>query len=292
MRQLKITKQITDRQTDSINKYFQDIGKYKLITADEEVELTRRIREGDIAALEKLTTANLRFVVSVAKQYQNQGLSLADLINEGNHGLVKAAYKFDETRGFKYISYAVWWIRQAIIQAIAEQSRVVRLPLNKVASINKVAKATSKLEQKYRREPTDEEIANHAEISKEEVLISNKIKNHHVSFDAPLRNDDNNDNSLYDIVISENLLPPDANLIFDSLKKEINIALKSLLKIEAEIIKMFYGLNGLAPLSLGEIGLNYGLSRERVRQIKEKALMKLRKNPYSKTLKSFLNIET
>jgi RNA polymerase primary sigma factor len=292
MRQLKITKQITDRQTDSINKYFQDIGKYKLITADEEVELTRRIREGDIAALEKLTTANLRFVVSVAKQYQNQGLSLADLINEGNHGLVKAAYKFDETRGFKYISYAVWWIRQAIIQAIAEQSRVVRLPLNKVASINKVAKAASKLEQKYRREPTDEEIANHAEISKEEVYISNRIKNHHISFDAPLKADDNNDKNLYDIVITKNLPPPDANLIFDSLKKEINIALKGISKIEAEIIRMFYGLNGLAPLSLGEIGLNYGLSRERVRQIKEKGLMKLRKNPYNKTLKSFLNIET
>jgi RNA polymerase primary sigma factor len=292
MRQLKITKQITDRQTDSINKYFQDIGKYKLITVDEEVELTRRIREGDIAALEKLTTANLRFVVSVAKQYQNQGLSLADLINEGNHGLVKAAYKFDETRGFKYISYAVWWIRQAIIQAIAEQSRVVRLPLNKVASINKIAKAASQLEQEYRREPTDEEIANHAEISKEEVFISNQIKNHHVSFDAPLRADENNYNSLYDIIYTEDLPPPDAKLIFDSLKKEINIALKGLSKIEAEIIKMFYGLNGLAPLSLGEIGQKYGLSRERVRQIKEKGLMKLRKNPCNDTLKSFLNIET
>ncbi len=292
MRQLKITKQITDRQTDSINKYFQDIGKYKLISADEEVELTRRIREGDIDALKKLTTANLRFVVSVAKQYQNQGLSLADLINEGNHGLVKAAYKFDETRGFKYISYAVWWIRQAIIQAIAEQSRVIRLPLNKVASIKKVAKATSNLEQKYRREPTDEEIANHAEISKEEVYISNQIKNHHISLDAPLRASDDDDKNLYDVVITKDLPLPDANLIFDSLKKEINIALKGLSKIEAEIIGMFYGLNGLSPLSLGEIGLNYGLSRERVRQIKEKGLMKLRKNPNNKTLKSFLNIET
>jgi RNA polymerase primary sigma factor len=289
MRQLKITKQITDRQTDSINKYFQDICKYKLITADEEVELTRRIRQGDISALEKLTTANLRFVVSVAKQYQNRGLSLADLINEGNHGLVKAAYKFDETRGFKYISYAVWWIRQAIIQAIAEQSRIVRLPLNKVASINKVAKAASTLEQKYRREPTDDEIASHAKISEEEVYVSNQIKNHHVSFDAPLKADDNNSDSLYDIIITKNVPPPDANLIFDSLKKEINIALKSLSKIEAETIRMFYGLNGAAPLSLGEIAFKWGLSRERVRQIKEKGLMKLRKNPLNKSLKSFLN---
>jgi RNA polymerase primary sigma factor len=290
MRQLKITKQITDRQTDSINKYFQDICKYKLITADEEVELIRRIKQGDISALEKLTTANLRFVVSVAKQYQNRGLSLADLINEGNHGLVKAAYKFDETRGFKYISYAVWWIRQAIIQAIAEQSRIVRLPLNKVASINKVAKAASTLEQKYRREPTDDEIASHAKISKEEVYVSNQIKNHHVSFDAPLKADDNNCDSLYDIIMTRNVPPPDANLIFDSLKKEINIALKSLSKIEAETIRMFYGLNGVPTLSLGEISLKWGLSRERVRQIKEKGLMKLRKNPLNKSLKSFLNI--
>ncbi|MBN2521008.1 MAG: RNA polymerase sigma factor RpoD/SigA [Bacteroidales bacterium] len=276
MRQLIITKQITNRTDEAVNRYFQEISKYDLIPVEEEVELTIRIKNGDIQALEKLVTANLRFVVSVAKQYQNRGLSLPDLINEGNVGLVKAAQKFDEKRGFKFISYAVWWIRQAIIQAISEQSRIVRLPLNKVASINKIAKAFPVLEQKFQREPTDNEIADVLDIREEEVNTSNRIKKNQLSFDAPISNNEVDGFNLYDIINENNLPSPDANLLKESLKYEIDNALDKLTKREAAIIKMSFGLNNTHPLSLNEISQKQGITSERVRQIRRKGINKLK----------------
>ncbi len=287
MRQLKITKQITNRQDESINRYFQEINKYELISAEEEVELTVKIRHGDMEALEKLVNANLRFVVSVAKQYQNRGLSFPDLINEGNLGLVKAAHKFDETRGFKFISYAVWWIRQSIIQALAEQVRIVRLPLNKVASLNRISKAFPKLEQRFHREPTDNEIATEMNITEEEVVTTNKIRKDKVSFDAPLLGSEGNQN-LYDVMHFNDSPTPDDNLLSESLQYEINSALKKLSGREAEIIEMSYGLNSKGALSLEEIGERLGISRERVRQIREDGFKKLKKLPNMRVLKTYV----
>ena len=277
MRQLKILKQITNREDDSISRYFREISKYELISAEEEVELTSRIRDGDMQALEKLVTANLRFVVSVAKQYQFKGLSLQDLINEGNVGLVKAAYRFDLTRGFKFISYAVWWIRQAIIQAIAEQTRIVRLPLNKVASINKIAKAMPKLEQEFQREPTDEEIAQLTNISEQEVINTRKIRKTQLSFDAPLSLTGEDDYNLYDVMGSTSIPSPDDGLLLASLRQEIDNALIRLTKREADIIKMSYGLNSKPSLSLSEISHHLGITTERVRQIRQIGINKLKR---------------
>ncbi len=286
MRQLKITKQVTNRESKSLDKYLQDISKLPLITADEEVELAQRIREGDQSALDKLTTSNLRFVVSVAKQYQNQGLTLPDLINEGNAGLVKAAKRFDETRGFKFISYAVWWIRQGILQALAEQARVVRLPLNKIGSINKINKAYSFLEQSYQRPPSTEEIAIELDMTLSDVKLSMKNSGRHLSMDAPLR--EGEDFSLYDVVTSTESPKPDNNLMADSLKLEINRALDTLSNKEGDVIKLYYGLGGEMPMSLDEIGVTFDLSRERVRQIKEKGIRRLRHTSKSKILKTYL----
>jgi RNA polymerase primary sigma factor len=274
MRQLKITKQVTNRESKSLDKYLQDISKIELITADEEVELAQRIRAGDQEALDKLTTANLRFVVSVSKQYQNQGLSLPDLINEGNAGLVKAAKRFDETRGFKFISYAVWWIRQAILQALAEQSRIVRLPLNKIGSINKINKAYSFLEQTHERAPSAEEIAHTLDVSVSNVRQSMKISGRHVSMDMPLREGESS--TLYDVVKSEESPRPDADLMRNSLIIEINRALDTLSEKEAIVLRHYYGINQKHPMSLQEIGDSFGLTRERVRQIKEKGIRRLR----------------
>ena len=286
MRQLKITKQVTNRESLSLDKYLQDISKLPLITADEEVELAQRIRLGDQSALDKLVTSNLRFVVSVAKQYQNQGLTLPDLINEGNAGLVKAASRFDETRGFKFISYAVWWIRQAILQALAEQARVVRLPLNKIGSINKINKAYSFLEQSYQRPPSSEEIAAELDMTLSDVKLSMKNSGRHVSMDAPLR--EGEDFSLYDVVSAIDSPRPDSDLMADSLKLEINRALDTLSSKEGDVIKLYYGLGGELPMSLDEIGVTFELSRERVRQIKEKGIRRLRHTSKSKMLKSYL----
>ena len=286
MRQLKITKQVTNRESLSLDKYLQDISKLTLITADEEVELAQRIRLGDQSALDKLVTSNLRFVVSVAKQYQNQGLTLPDLINEGNAGLVKAASRFDETRGFKFISYAVWWIRQAILQALAEQARVVRLPLNKIGSINKINKAYSFLEQSYQRPPSSEEIAAELDMTLSDVKLSMKNSGRHVSMDAPLR--EGEDFSLYDVVSAIDSPRPDSDLMADSLKLEINRALDTLSSKEGDVIKLYYGLGGELPMSLDEIGVTFELSRERVRQIKEKGIRRLRHTSKSKILKSYL----
>lgn len=286
MRQLKITKQVTNRESKSLDKYLQDISKLPLITANEEVELAQRIREDDQVALDKLITANLRFVVSVAKQYQNQGLTLPDLINEGNAGLVKAAKRFDETRGFKFISYAVWWIRQAILQALAEQARVVRLPLNKIGSINKINKAYSFLEQSYQRPPSTEEIAKELDMTLSDVKLSMKNSGRHLSMDAPLR--EGEDFSLYDVVSSTESPRPDSDLMADSLKLEINRALDTLSNKEGDVIKLYYGLGGELPMSLDEIGVTFELSRERVRQIKEKGIRRLRHTSKSKILKSYL----
>lgn len=286
MRQLKITKQVTNRESLSLDKYLQDISKLMLITADEEVELAQRIRLGDQSALDKLVTSNLRFVVSVAKQYQNQGLTLPDLINEGNAGLVKAASRFDETRGFKFISYAVWWIRQAILQALAEQARVVRLPLNKIGSINKINKAYSFLEQSYQRPPSSEEIAAELDMTLSDVKLSMKNSGRHVSMDAPLR--EGEDFSLYDVVSAIDSPRPDSDLMADSLKLEINRALDTLSSKEGDVIKLYYGLGGELPMSLDEIGVTFELSRERVRQIKEKGIRRLRHTSKSKILKSYL----
>ncbi|MBN2273561.1 MAG: RNA polymerase sigma factor RpoD/SigA [Bacteroidales bacterium] len=277
MRQLKILKQITNRENDSISRYFREISKYELISAEEEVELTTRIRDGDMQAMEKLVTANLRFVVSVAKQYQYKGLSLQDLINEGNVGLVKAAYRFDLTRGFKFISYAVWWIRQSIIQAIAEQTRIVRLPLNKVASINKIAKAIPKLEQEFQREPTDDEIAQLAQITEQEVFNTRKIRRTQLSFDAPLSSDGEDDFNLYDVVGSTSIPQPDESLLVASLRQEIDNALFKLTEREAYIIKMFYGLNSEPSHSLSEISHNLGITTERVRQLRQIGIDKLKR---------------
>lgn len=284
MRQLKIKKQITQRSEDSVNRYFLEINKYPMISADEEVELTVRIRSGDLIALEKLVVANLRFVVSVAKQFQNQGLSFSDLINEGNLGLVKAAKKFDETRGFKFISYAVWWIRQSIIQAISEQSRIVRLPINRITSIKKISKAIPHLEQEYEREPTNSEIADYLELEHEEVNIANLLKRRQISFDMPLSPESDSDFSLYDIVQTDNIPSPDNKIMKESVLININRALNKLTKREAVIITMSYGIGNTPIYSLREIATLNNMSSERVRQIKNKGLNKLKslmKNRYA-----------
>ena len=286
MRQLKISKQITNRESQSLDKYLQEIGKVDLLTADEEVELAKRIKEGDQIALEKLTKANLRFVVSVAKQYQNQGLSLGDLINEGNLGLIKAAQRFDETRGFKFISYAVWWIRQSILQALAEQSRIVRLPLNRVGSLNKISKTFSELEQKYEREPSPEELAEVLEVSTAEVVDTMKISGRHVSMDAPFVQGE--ENSLLDVLTSDSEDTPDQSLMTDSLRREVQRALSTLTQREADVITLYFGLNGEHVMTLEEIGDKFSLTRERVRQIKEKAIRRLRHTSRSKALKPYL----
>jgi RNA polymerase primary sigma factor len=286
MRQLKISKQITNRESQSLDKYLQEIGKVDLLTVDEEVELAKRIKEGDRIALEKLAKANLRFVVSVAKQYQNQGLSLGDLINEGNLGLIKAAQRFDETRGFKFISYAVWWIRQSILQALAEQSRIVRLPLNRVGSLNKISKTFSELEQKYEREPSPEELAEVLEVTTSEVVDTMKISGRHVSMDAPFVQGE--ENSLLDVLENDNEQTPDQGLIADSLRREIQRALSTLTQRESDVIALYFGLNQEPSLSLEEIGEKFNLTRERVRQIKEKAIRRLRHTSRSKALKPYL----
>ena len=286
MRQLKISKQITNRESQSLDKYLQEIGKVDLLTPDEEVTLAQRIRDGDQIALEKLTKANLRFVVSVAKQYQNQGLSLGDLINEGNLGLIKAAKRFDETRGFKFISYAVWWIRQSILQALAEQSRIVRLPLNRVGSLNKISKSFSELEQKFEREPSPEEIAEVLELTTSEVVDTLKISGRHVSVDAPFVQGE--ENRLLDVLEDEDEAAPDQGLMSDSLRKEVQRALSTLTKREGDVITLYFGLNGEQALTLEEIGEKFALTRERVRQIKEKAIRRLRHTSRSKALKPYL----
>jgi len=286
MRQLKITKQVTNRESKSLDKYLQDISRIPLITAEEEVELAQRIRAGDQLALDKLTTANLRFVVSVSKQYQNQGLSLPDLINEGNAGLVKAAKRFDETRGFKFISYAVWWIRQAILQALAEQSRIVRLPLNKIGSINKINKAFSFLEQTHERPPSAQEIASNLDLTVNDVKQSMKISGRHISMDAPFKEGETS--NLYDVVRSNESPQPDNDLMRDSLNIEVNRALDMLSDREADVIRHYYGISNKQPMSLQEIGEFFGLTRERVRQIKEKGIRRLRHTSKSKVLKTYL----
>jgi RNA polymerase primary sigma factor len=286
MRQLKITKSITNRETASLDKYLQDIGKEELITAEEEVQLAQRIKQGDQMALEKLTKANLRFVVSVAKQYQNQGLSLPDLINEGNLGLIKAAQRFDETRGFKFISYAVWWIRQSILQALAEQSRIVRLPLNQVGSLNRIRKESSKLEQKFERPPSADEIAESLDLPESKIESVLKITTRTVSMDAPLTQDE--DMSLLDVYISEDSPHTDRNLMKESLAKEIQRSLATLTKKERDVINLFYGIGMNHGLTLDEIAMKFDLTRERVRQIKEKAIRRLKHNSRSKLLKAYL----
>lgn len=286
MRQLKISKQITNRESQSLDKYLQEIGKVDLITPDEEVALAQRIKEGDQVALEKLTKANLRFVVSVAKQYQNQGLTLGDLINEGNLGLIKAAQRFDETRGFKFISYAVWWIRQSILQSLAEQSRIVRLPLNRVGSLNKISKTFSELEQKFEREPSPEELAEVLEVTASEVVDTLKFAGRHVSMDAPFKQGE--ENSLLDVLENELEDTPDSELMSDSLRREVNRALATLTPREADVIASYFGLNGEQALTLEEIGSQFGLTRERVRQIKEKAIRRLRHTSRSQALKPYL----
>jgi RNA polymerase primary sigma factor len=287
MRQLKISKQITNRESQSLDKYLQEIGKVDLLTPEEEVELARRIREGDEEALEKLTKANLRFVVSVAKQYQNQGLSLPDLINEGNLGLIKAAKRFDETRGFKFISYAVWWIRQSILQALAEQSRIVRLPLNRVGALNKIKKAYSKLEQEFEREPSPEELAEVIEkMDVDEVATTMMLGGRHVSLDAPFSEEE--ENTLLDVIASSETPQPDEGLMRESLKMEIEKALETLSEREAEVIRLYYGIGVEHALTLEEIGERFDLTRERVRQIKEKAIRKLRNSSRCKPLKKYL----
>jgi RNA polymerase primary sigma factor len=286
MRQLKITKQITNRETASLEKYLQEIGKVDLITAEMEVDLAKRIKQGDQVALERLTKANLRFVVSVAKQYQNNGLTLGDLINEGNLGLIKAAMRFDETRGFKFISYAVWWIRQSILQALAEQSRVVRLPLNRVGSLNKMSKTISELEQKFQREPSVEELAEVLEVTIEDVENTMRSSGRHVSMDAPFVNGE--ENSLLDVLVSDGERTPDSDLINESLKREVGRALSTLTSRESEVISYYFGLNGSQPLTLEEIGDKFNLTRERVRQIKEKATRRLKNVARNKSLRAYL----
>ena len=285
MRQLKITKSITNRESASLDKYLQEIGKEDLITVEEEVELAQRIRKGDQKALEKLTRANLRFVVSMAKQYQNQGLSLPDLINEGNLGLIKAAEKFDETRGFKFISYAVWWIRQSILQALAEQSRIVRLPLNQVGSLNKINKAFSRFEQENERRPSPEELADSLDLPAEKVADTLRVSGRHISVDAPFV--EGEDNSLLDVLVNDDSPIADRTLINESLSTEVERALSTLTERERDIIKLFFGIN-TQEMTLEEIGEKFGLTRERVRQIKEKAIRRLRHSSRSKLLKTYL----
>ena len=284
MRQLKITKSITNRESASLDKYLQEIGRKELITVDEDVELAQRIRQGDQAALDKLVSANLRFVVSVAKQYQNQGLSLPDLIDEGNLGLIKAAQKFDETRGFKFISYAVWWIRQSILQALAEQSRIVRLPLNQVGSLNKIGKALSRFEQEHERRPSAEELAEQLDVPVDKISDTMKVSGRHVSVDAPFV--DGEDNSLLDVLPNDDSPMADSSLNQESLSKEVNRALDQLNPRERDILKMFFGI-GCQEMTLEEIGAKFDLTRERVRQIKEKAIRRL-KGQKSKLLKAYL----
>lgn len=286
MRQLKIIKQVTNRETVSLDKYLHEIGKVDLLTTEEEVNLARRLKEGDKEAFDHLVKANLRFVVSVAKQYQNQGLSLPDLINEGNLGLIKAAQRFDETRGFKFISYAVWWIRQAILQALAEQARIVKLPLNKIGSINKVNRAFIFLEQRFEREPSIEELSEVLELAPSDIKEALKSSNRHISMDAPLTQDE--DSNLYDVLLSNETPAPDRGLLNDSLRKEIERALSTLTPREADIIRLYFGLNGKHPHTLEEIGEELDLTRERVRQIKEKAIKRLKQTTRSKVLKSYL----
>ena len=286
MRQLKITKQVTNRETASLDKYLQEIGKVDLITAEEEVELAQRIKTGDQIALEKLTKANLRFVVSVAKQYQNQGLTLPDLINEGNLGLIKAAKRFDETRGFKFISYAVWWIRQSILQALAEQSRIVRLPLNKIGSINKINKMYAFLEQANERVPSAEEIAKELDMTVSDVKESMKNSGRHVSMDAPLV--EGEDSNLYDVLKSGESPNPDKKLLHESLKTEIERSLETLTPREADVVRLYFGLGDQHAMTLEEIGETFDLTRERVRQIKEKAIRRLKHTSRSKILKTYL----
>ena len=288
MRQLKITKQVTNRETASLDKYLQEIGRVDLITAEEEVELARRIKKGDQGALDKLTKANLRFVVSVSKQYQNQGLSLPDLINEGNLGLIKAAQRFDETRGFKFISYAVWWIRQSILQALAEQSRIVRLPLNKIGSINKINKAFARLEQEFERPPTAAELAETLDMTLDEVKQSMKNAGRHVSMDAPLKDGDDSSSNMYDVMRTGDTPAPDTDLMTESLRKEIERSLRTLTPREGDVIRLYFGLNGEHPMTLEEIGERFDLTRERVRQIKEKAIRRLKHTSRSRILKGYL----
>lgn len=289
MRQLKISKSITNRETASLDRYLSDIGKERMITADEEVVLTQRIKQGDQVALEKLVKANLRFVVSVAKQYQNQGLSLPDLINEGNLGCIKAAQRFDETRGFKFISYAVWWIRQSILQALAENSRIVRLPLNKIGSINKINKAKANLEQQFEREPNANEIASLLELSEHEVKEAMRHSGRQVSFDAPLFSSEGDDEiTLKDVHKEEDDTSPDSVLLYESLKKEIERSISTLTEREANVVRLYFGLNSHTPMTLEEIGEKFDLTRERVRQIKEKAIRRLKHTGRSKNLKSYL----
>jgi RNA polymerase primary sigma factor len=286
MRQLKITKSITNRESQSLEKYLQEIGREELITAEEEVRLARKIKEGDQNALDRLTKANLRFVVSVAKQYQNQGLSLPDLINEGNLGLIKAAKRFDETRGFKFISYAVWWIRQSILQALAEQSRIVRLPLNQVGSLNKISKAYSKLEQEFEREPSPEELGKMLEIPTEKVSDTMRVSGKHVSMDAPFVQGE--DNSLIDVLENADSPRADSHLMNESLQREIDRSLSTLTEREREVVRLFFGIGMNHGLTLEEIGAKFDLTRERVRQIKEKAIRRLRHKSRSKLLKAYL----
>ncbi|CAH2560131.1 sigma-70 family RNA polymerase sigma factor [Cardinium endosymbiont of Oedothorax gibbosus] len=286
MRQLKISKQITNRESQSLDKYLQEIGRVPLLNADEEVELSKRIRMGDRAAFERLTKANLRFVVSVAKQYQNQGLSLSDLINEGNLGLIKSAQRFDEKRGFKFISYAVWWIRQSILQALAEQARIVRLPLNRISSLSKISRTFSRLEQKYEREPTVEELAQFLEVDPEEVRGALKVAGRHISVDAPFLQGE--ENSLLDVLESDVEKKPDSELMNDSLCKEIQRSLAILTPRERDVLCYYFGLNNTEILTLEEIGGRLGLTRERVRQIKERCIKKLKAAVSSETLKCYL----
>jgi RNA polymerase primary sigma factor len=286
MRQLKITKSITNRESASLDKYLQEIGREELITAEEEVALAKRIRDGDQWALEKLTKANLRFVVSVSKQYQNQGLSLPDLINEGNLGLIKAAKRFDETRGFKFISYAVWWIRQSILQALAEQSRIVRLPLNQVGSLNKINKAFSKLEQEFEREPTPEELSKILDLPEDKVADTMRVSGRHVSMDAPFANGE--DSTLMDVMVNPDSPKADTSLMNESLQKEIERSLSTLTERERDVVKLFFGIGQNHGYTLEEIGAKFDLTRERVRQIKEKAVRRLRHSSRSKLLKAYL----
>ncbi len=286
MRQLRISKQVTKRETLSLEKYLQEISKVELLTAEEEVKLARRIKKGDKKALERLIKANLRFVISVAKQYQNQGLSLPDLINEGNLGLIKAAQRFDETKGFKFISYAVWWIRQTILQSLAEQARIVRLPLNKIGAINKLSKALTTLEQEFEREPTIDEISKLMELAPESIKEMLKNSGKHISLDAPVN--DENDSDMYDILASNESVSPDSSLLNDSLKQEINRALSAIAYRESAILRMYFGLDSKNPFSLEEIGEEFNLTRERVRQIKDNALNKLKNTTKNKILKTYM----
>ncbi len=288
MRQLKISKQVTNREAASLDKYLLEIGRMDLISTQEEVELARRIKAGDQRALDRLTKANLRFVISVSKQYQNQGLSLPDLIEEGNVGLIKAARRFDETRGFKFISYAVWWIRQSILQALAEQSRIVRLPLNKIGSIGKVNRAYSELEQKFERAPTAKELADFLDLSLSDVKQALRSNGRHISMDAPLKEGDETSSNMYDLLDNDDLGTPETNILHQSLQKEINRSLSTLTRREEDILKLYYGLDGRRQMSLDEIGMRFDLTRERVRQIKEKAVRRLRHTSRSKMLRSYL----